>query len=255
LPPLEASAKVIVVGMDYTAVVPDSSYVGSVKMTDAGMSVGCSYYENVLRLKEMSRNAGANLIIISQHEPADKWSSCDRVWANIYFVEDPYHYEKEIDWSDSRRLTWEDFKGSVPGSRDLRLAAETASELEFQYRSGVFDSGLTLDVRCRFITEKSWVRPEAKSASVLKHEQLHFDITELYARILRKELEEADLTIRDQAKAVQLFNTVSKQHNLRQKNYDKATEHGLNEISQSEWEAMILMELSRLEAYKSESFN
>ena len=251
LPPLSPNEEVVLIGMDYAAVIPDSSQVGSLKITDSGLSVNCSYQENIARLKQMSREAGANLILITNHLHANNWSTCDRIWANIYAVQSPRDYEKEIDWTESRRLSWNDFKGVVPELKSQEFVAETASELEFQFRSGAFSSALTLDLQCRFITEKSWVRSDAANDYVLGHEQLHFDITELYARMLRKRLQDAQLTSKDQSKAAQMFNTISEEHRLRQERYDRQTKHGLLKDQQKQWKAMILLELAGLEYWKS----
>jgi hypothetical protein len=88
-----------------------------------------------------------------------------------------------LTWSAARPLRWADFKHR-PTSPD-RLAALTASNIDVQVacKDFVFSSTVT----AVFLPRESWVRAAPKaSANLLRHEQLHFDITELHARMLRQ---------------------------------------------------------------------
>ena len=95
-----------------------------------------------------------------------------------------------------------------------------------------------------FDRKKSWVIDEAKSDDrLLRHEQLHFDLAEVYARILRKKLSAFKIPCRYE-KSVQAQINVIADNNIRdlqveQDRYDVETKHGLNEKAQTEWERKV----------------
>jgi len=89
--------------------------------------------------------------------------------------------EDEIRWSTKRNLVYTDFSGTIPSASPW--AANTSSNIYFSYD---FTSNELREVivYSSFTPSKSWMR--TKISSVLIHEQLHFDITELFARRLTK---------------------------------------------------------------------
>ncbi len=76
----------------------ETESIGDLKAVDNGLSVNCTYYENVRNLKRMAREVGANLIRITKQKNPDKWSTCHRLWAQAYKVTDPSIYETQIEW-------------------------------------------------------------------------------------------------------------------------------------------------------------
>ena len=86
------------------------------------------------------------------------------------------------------KLGWADFKGAPPGSK--RVAATTASGISYSYTTtgskGVYK--LDYKVTAYFYPWQSWYHRELCDSVVLSHEQLHFDISELYARRMREML-------------------------------------------------------------------
>jgi len=162
-------------------------FVGSIEAKDGGLAVNCTYYENVINLKKLAREVGANLLKITEHKRPDKWSTCHRLQAKIYKVVNNTEYETKIEWSADRKLTWDDFKGEPDTANFPNTLALTNSG--FGYESGInmFKDGQVF-VQSVFNTNLSWVVPEGRNDYVLRHEQIHFDITEIYSRKLRKEL-------------------------------------------------------------------
>lgn len=71
---------------------------------------------------------------------------------------------------------------------------------------------------------------------LLDHEQLHFDITELFTRILKKQLSQAKITRNNFSNIVSpiVHRTVVQKDEL-QELYDKETEKGRNRILQAKW--------------------
>src|SRR5882757_2223347 len=87
-----------------------------------------------------------------------------------------------LDWDISRKLKWEDFKGVHD---DIPICgARTFTTLKYKLIKS--DTGYRVDVRCVFLKKISWKVDESVTSYALQHEQDHFDISELYARKLRK---------------------------------------------------------------------
>ena len=90
----------------------------------------------------------------------------------------------EIVWNNAQPLQWTDYKGSPSSS----YHAYTHSNIGFSYASKIYRDRTELKfvVENKFNPSRSWVRQSKRTASLLKHERLHFDISELHARKLRK---------------------------------------------------------------------
>ncbi|UOG73539.1 DUF922 domain-containing Zn-dependent protease [Hymenobacter tibetensis] len=152
-----------------------------------------------------------------------------------------------IDWSAQRPLTWADFK-SRPMAVD-RLAALTSGTIDVQV--GCTDFVFRSTVRAVFIPQESWVRDAAKATpALLRHEQLHFDITELHARMLRQKLSLVKLNCQHLNPA---FNNLTKAAfatwQREEGRYDQETNHGLNAVKQKYWEEQVQVRLTQLNAF------
>jgi hypothetical protein len=154
-------------------------------------------------------------------------------------------------WSVRRALTWADFKGSPP--RDSSAAAETAYTLFY----GVHCVGSKFEFRvvAAFRPNDSWVRPTVvKSATdsprALRHEQTHFDISEVHARRMRRYFAELVAPCRtstnDLADAAQRF--VSDERNA-QAQYDTETDHSRSSAQQAKWDKEIDNQLIALNKF------
>lgn len=157
-----------------------------------------------------------------------------------------------IAWSAARPLTVADFLGR-PGPSD-QLAALTTSDLKAN--AACRDFVFTGTVRATFDPNTSWIRhPATISDALLRHEQMHFDITEVYARLMRQKL----LVFQARADCARLqpaFNNLTKgvydQWNREQNRYDAETNHGLNAAKQAYWEKQTQVKLDQLKAFAVE---
>ena len=89
--------------------------------------------------------------------------------------------ESPIHWDPERRLTIADFRGPM-GHSDFAAEASTGIQTEAQGSST--DATFQVTIQSYFDPCKSWMRPKERNAYTLDHEQLHFDITELFSRKL-----------------------------------------------------------------------
>lgn len=143
--------------------------------------------------------------------------------------------EHQFPWSKNRKLTWEDFKGKPVKSNFA--AALTFTDI--QINASLIDGQLNVEVNNYFDSKLSWTKNK-ESASLLAHEQLHFDITELYTRKIRKKLKEI---ISEEAIRNGTVNKESskllKEWKEFQLQYDSETNHGVLANKQKEWELKV----------------
>ena len=152
----------------------------------------------------------------------------------------------KLEWSSGRPLTWADFKARPTSDR---LAALTSSTIDAKV--GCVDYQFSATVRAVFTPNESWVRNMAQaSPALLRHEQLHFDLTEIHARLLRQKLSLVKL---DCEKLQPAFGNLTKMAFLtwqrEEARYDQETNHGLNAPRQQAWDQQIQQRLTQLEAF------
>jgi hypothetical protein len=152
----------------------------------------------------------------------------------------------DIPWTAERRLTWDDFKGRVDRSSNKAAMTDSGISMAVSCDGGVPNA----TVSCSFSPKRSWLRGEG-TPDLLRHERLHFDITELFARKLRKELAAISdcrvLAKKAEAMHSQMFDASSKY----QDRYDRETQHGTRPEEQTEWQQRIEKELAELAQYAS----
>ncbi len=147
-------------------------------------------------------------------------------------------------WDSVVRLTWRDFKGEVDSSS--LYSASTASGIIYKFR--LDGDGYNDSIVAVFYTAESWVH--IKSDKGLVHEQGHFDITEIFARKLRKRLREfipKRGSIGQQLK--QLYDDVERDRAATENLYDTETKHSADAERQAYWLGKIRDQLKELEEY------
>ncbi len=156
----------------------------------------------------------------------------------------PVDEDDQIEWSASRKLTWRDFTGRPdPNSPN---AALTNSSINIEY--GYDKNGLKHTIKCRFNKSKSWVR--VKNDYILNHEQRHFDIAEVHARALYKEMQAYRFNSRTvDADIHAIYGRVVQAHVETQQQYDLQTRHSLDSLQQGEWNHRIDSMLHSLEEF------
>ena len=85
------------------------------------------------------------------------------------------------------------------------------------------------------------------TAALLRHEQLHFDITEVYARRLRQKLASVSIPCADLGPTFErLSKGVYADWAKAEDQYDLDTKHGLQPAQQARWEAQVQQQLLEL---------
>lgn len=154
--------------------------------------------------------------------------------------------QEKIAWEDEVFLSWDDFKGKPDPASDFKANTNTGMIYSWGLRKANGKVSLKYEVHNHFYPQFSWVNPGSKVDHLLKHEQLHFDISELHARKLRKKLSEIDPEKLD-ANAKQLLNNlyseIDKERSTMQKTFDRESNHSINKEQEAKWQKFVKGEL------------
>lgn len=159
---------------------------------------------------------------------------------------------QKLGWRADLQLKWEDFRAPIDPASPFN--ANTYNHITYNYAWDA-DGTITINVTCEFDSEKSWKKPGGLTDALLRHEQLHFNIGEIFARKMRKafaEYAQSHKASKETATDVQkIFDNLSADYFKYQDAYDKATDHSKNKPQQAEWDKKIASELKELAAYAS----
>ena len=158
---------------------------------------------------------------------------------------EPAKIADEISWKASRKLTWDDFKAKADNNDPLHALTATNIDMKAKCENGQ----LKLKVESVFSTNESWSKNK-KSERLLFHEQLHFDITEIYARRLRKELMALPDACTKSDEINKITDRIFAEWKKQEEIYDQETNHGLNETTMKIWKEKVTTELNLLETFK-----
>ena len=61
--------------------------LGTIKVGDSGFSIICNYATVLDKAKIESRKVGGNVLKITKHKKPDLWSSCHRITADVFKVD------------------------------------------------------------------------------------------------------------------------------------------------------------------------
>ena len=154
----------------------------------------------------------------------------------------------EMVWNKNRLLVWSDFRKKASTYEIAGDAALTATSI--QVGTSLLDKDLTITVVAKFYPYQSWTVKSKQSDELLHHEQLHFDITELIARQLRKELLETIQTKKDYSKMKHTVETFMNKWDEIQDLYDDESDHNRNEAGQVKWNKFVVEELEKYSEYQ-----
>ena len=90
-----------------------------------------------------------------------------------------------------------------------------------------------------FYPDSSWYRPEHANDIILSHEQLHFDISELFARRMRQRIARYRFTTRAKGEMKRIYESVIREMREFQRRYDLETDYSRDAARQAEWNRMI----------------
>lgn len=222
--------------------------LGEIEIKDSGFSLRCDYETVKGMAIKQAKEMGGNCLVITEHRLPNKWSTCHRIKAKIYTIDNAHQYESEILWSAKRPLEIRDFKGEI----DKRpFLAATASSFRY-YLEGKpgFSKDYTLRVQTYFDCYLSYFKHSELDSATLAHEQIHFDISELYARKFIMEMELAAKNVEEaMANQEKILDKIGRELRLKQDEYD--SEVYVDDSKQVKWANWIKEELDRTKKYEN----
>jgi predicted secreted Zn-dependent protease len=149
------------------------------------------------------------------------------------------------EWNEFYDLQWHDFQGK----RTEDAIGDAGTVVQIKAKPYMLKKKIRYDVYAYFSRKKSWAVDT--SNALLRHERLHFDIAEVYARKIRKKIQElSDRNVND----VKVYNAaiqeLLEESNDADRLYDIQTLHGSLPKRQAEWTRKVRQELLDLKKYK-----
>jgi hypothetical protein len=141
-----------------------------------------------------------------------------------------------IDWHADSLLTWNDFQGAIDSSSSF--SALTYYGTSYQYKCDEHLGKYTIAFTTKSYADpnRCWSKVEKQTPALLKHEQLHFDIAEFFARQLLIAFNSYNYTINYKTEIKQINDDMVAKRNSMQELYDHQTNHSINKIMQARWE-------------------
>ena len=154
-----------------------------------------------------------------------------------------------IVWQENKPLTWDDFRGKP----ERRFAAASTHYDIIKSLNKVNDVSAEINIEAIFLCKKSWKKTIWVNPSVLAHEQKHFDIVELYARKLRKQLTQIKVHSEEDAeqKLDSLYKIIDAEMDAYQDKYDDETNSSMSHDAQISWIKKIDAAIDSLSAYQN----
>jgi hypothetical protein len=152
--------------------------------------------------------------------------------------------DRAVAWS-TRRLTWDDFQGDPPAAGSEGAITAYTLYSAWKCRGDVFEFRIVAGFRPR----QSWVRAvvlrdTVQRRTVLVHEQTHFDLAEVHARLMRRAFRDLERPCRQSdGELSALAQRLSQAEKAEQRRYDSETKHGLRASQQAGWSADVARRL------------
>lgn len=156
--------------------------------------------------------------------------------------------DEKIAWNENSALTWEDFRAEPDKTADYVASTNSGISYTWNYSTASGEPVLEHEVITNFYPNLSWVKdldPE-DSAHILAHEQLHFDISELFARKLRKALDEYEIGRNIRLDLKKIYSDIERKREEMQRLYDLETSHSQNREEEIKWQKLIAQQLKQL---------
>jgi hypothetical protein len=157
-------------------------------------------------------------------------------------------YEQPIPYSEWETITWSNFRGNNTPYRTLKGHREFGF---IETEIVVEEDNDSLHVTSYFYPSRSYVfNKRIIDRPFLKHELLHFHITEYHARVLRQKIVDGSKGS-TKIDVDELLEYTNVEHELMQQQYDEETDHGLRVGKQKDWQQRIDSLLLALDGVKS----
>ena len=149
-------------------------------------------------------------------------------------------------WQANKPLSWEDFKGKPKSG----MSGEAFCILDAKYEKPNPLKKTKFKIAAVWDRKKSWIAPASKTADELLYYQVLFNIYEVHARKLRKELSETKFGLNPEEEFREKYNTAAENITEETNDYRDETNEGVGVSSVNKWNDKIKEELKLLDNFK-----
>lgn len=147
-------------------------------------------------------------------------------------ISNQYLEKGELPYFPNQVLSFSDFQGTP----DLKspAAAVTSSGIKLQMSSIIYKNQTEVEIKLSTYFDKkdSWFKNDAKTASLLLHEQGHFWLTVIQTCALFDDLNSYSYTSNWEQEIKQIYNNHLDELEKKQDLYDQETFHGTNDFQE-----------------------
>ena len=151
--------------------------------------------------------------------------------------------EDFIRWKKNVKINWTDFKGKADPNSPFAAMSAVGMYYKFNSVSDGKNLRIMFEIDSRFDKARSWSKRSLRTSTMLRHEQLHFDICELFSRRFKKEAENTVYGKNYRVEISSLFNRYTGELQKMQHQYDRETMHSTNKANQKIWEDLVHRQL------------
>ena len=152
----------------------------------------------------------------------------------------------EVLWSKDRKLQKEDFKLTT---HDMNVEIKSSISFSYQLKGfNVFSNNFNKNIINKFSGSASVINPDSNNiAALVDYQQVNFDLSEVYARKMRRELLiNKNKLWKGFDYAEQTFSTLVSEYQKAQSVMNEETRSGLDFQKLNEWKQKIAEELGNL---------
>lgn len=157
----------------------------------------------------------------------------------------------DLIWTPETKLTWSDFRGAPSPTVDQ--TAQSSIKFGFYVKTIRGEKGkYIVSFFTIFERYKSWYKRNVKNEYVLQHEQIHFDIAEVFSRKARREIMNSKKV--NKASVNKIMKGILLEYARYTDLFDAETSYGYKHEAQAQWAERIKRELDELDEFKENTF-
>lgn len=155
-------------------------------------------------------------------------------------------------FSEKSKLDLGDFRGYPNIWSEYDAATNSGFTLDYDEKVENGKLVLIFESYAFFDALDSWFREESKTESLLQHEQLHFYVSEICCRRLKQKLSSFPFTKNYTKEINHIYLMAYSDLFGWQRDYDKESEHSINQKGQKHWEEYVAKTMQELAAFAPE---
>ncbi|RXG28302.1 DUF922 domain-containing protein [Leeuwenhoekiella marinoflava] len=159
--------------------------------------------------------------------------------ACVFFLSSVQKKSYRFPWEANKLLQWSDFIGRPDRSTSYSAMANTGISHRYTINSKGFLVKEKSIIQANFYPKLSWYKPNLIDTHTLSHEQTHFDISEVHARMLRKAIAGFKFSRHSQKEVDAIYKPIERSRKAMQIKFDIETEHSQNLEAEMKWERKV----------------